>query len=95
MKFIEGIVSAIQGNTKEKLNDPLIGSFFISFIICNWQHVLVLIFGNAKIEDRITTFVKAMTPTGDGFAWFSSLSGIYLLPLGMALCYVIVMPWVS
>jgi len=95
MKFIEGIVSAVQGNTKEKLNDPLIGSFLVSFIICNWQHVLVFTFGNGKIEERIITFIKAMTPAGDGLAWFTSLSGIYLLPLVMALGYVIVMPWIS
>jgi len=95
MKFIEGIVAAIQGNAKEKLNDPLIGSFIASFIVCNWQHVLVLIFGNEKIENRITTFVKTMTPAGDGLAWFWSFSGIYLLPFLMALIYVILMPWIS
>lgn len=95
MKFIEGIVSAIQGNAKEKLNDPLIGSFIASFIVCNWQHVLVLTFGNAKIEERITDFVTAMKPAGDGLDWFLSLFGIYLLPLLMALSYVVVMPWVS
>jgi hypothetical protein len=54
-----------------------------------------LIFGNAKIEERITAFVTAMKPFGDGLDWFWSLSGIYLLPLSMALGYVIVMPWLS
>lgn len=95
MKFIEGIVAAIQGNAKEKLNDPLMGSYIASFIVCNWQHVLVFTFGNEKIEERIITFIKAMTPSGEGLDWFWSLSGIYLLPLLMALSYVIVMPWIS
>jgi hypothetical protein len=93
MKFIEGIVSAVQGNAKEKLNDPLIGSFIASFIVCNWQHVLVFIFGNAKIEERITAFVTAMKPVGDD--WLGDLFGIYLLPLLMALAYVVLMPWIS
>jgi hypothetical protein len=95
MKFIEDIVSAVQGNTKEKLNDPVIGSFVASFIVCNWQHVLVLIFGNEKIEERITDFVTGIEPIGVGWDWLLSFSGIYLLPLLMALSYVIVMPWVS
>jgi len=95
MKFLEGIVAAIQGNAKEKLNDPLIGSFIASFIVCNWQHVLVFIFGNAKIEERITSFVKAITPNGDGLEWWLSAFWIYLLPFLMSLFYVIVMPWIS
>jgi len=95
MKFLEGIVAAIQGNAKEKLNDPLIGAFIASFIVCNWQHVLVFIFGNAKIEERITSFVKAITPNGDGLEWWLSAFWIYLLPFLMSLFYVIVMPWIS
>lgn len=93
MKFVEGFVSAVKGNVTTKLNDPLIGSFIASFMVCNWKHFLVLILGNDKLENRVVTFESAMTPSGDN--WFFQLSMIFLLPLTLALVYVIAMPWVS
>ncbi len=95
MKFIEGIVSAVQGNAKEKLNDPLIGSFIASFILWNWNQFLLLFFGNKVIDVRITECVKALTVSLDTWeAFFGSLT-IYAVPLFASLFYVFLMPRIS
>lgn len=95
MKFIEGIVSAVQGNAKEKLNDPLIGSFIASFILWNWNQFLLLFFGNKVIDVRIAECVKALTVAIDTWeAFFGSLT-IYAVPLFASLFYVFLMPRIS
>ena len=93
MKFIEGIVSAVQGNTKEKLNDPLIGSFIASFIVFNWKDVLVLIFGNAKNMFllailRYINLKSAVNPNWTGIFSRQSCTGIKVTA-----CNTISMEW--
>lgn len=96
MKFIEDIISSMQGNVKTKVDDPFIGSLLVSFGFCNWKEFLILAFGNAKLEERASCFVNAMTPSTESMkAGFSDLFLIYLLPFALALFYVFIMPWIS
>ncbi|MFQ3171842.1 MAG: hypothetical protein ACI9DG_001880 [Oleispira sp.] len=95
MKFIEGIVAVIQGNAKEKLNDPLIGSFIASFILWNWNRFLLLFFGNKEMDERITDCVTALTISFDSWAKFFSSLCIYVVPIFASIFYVFLMPRIS
>lgn len=39
--------------SKERIKNPLIGSFVTCFIIYNWRPILLLLFSDANIEDKI------------------------------------------
>lgn len=95
MKFLEGIVSAIQGNAKEKLNDPLIGSFIASFILWNWNQFLLLFFGNKEMDVRIADCIAALTISFESLDKFFSSVWIYVVPIFASLFYVFLMPRIS
>lgn len=95
MKFIEGIISAVQGNAKEKLNDPLVGSFIASFILWNWNQFLLLFFGNKEMDERITDCISALTISLESWEKFFSSLCIYVVPIFASIFYVFVMPHIS
>ena len=95
MKFIEGIVTSFQGNAKEKLNDPLIGSFVFSFILWNWSHFLLLFFGDKYIDYRILDCMSALKLSFESFGDFFNSLLIYLVPFLASIFYVFVMPRIS
>lgn len=43
----------INDTAKERLKTPITGAFFFSFVIWNWRPLVVLLFSDAQIEDRI------------------------------------------
>lgn len=95
MRFLEGIVTAIQGNAKEKLNDPLIGSFIASFILWNWDKFLLLFFGNKEMDVRIADCIAALTMSFESWTKFFLSLCIYVVPLLVSLFYVFLMPRIS
>jgi len=95
MKFIEGIISAIQGNIKTKLDDPLIGSFIASFVFWNWNSFLLLFFGEKKIDDRIIDCINSFKLSFDGWDDFYPSLLVYLVPVLMTVFYIFFMPYVS
>lgn len=40
-------------STKERLKTPISGAFMYSFVIYNWRPILLLVFSDASIEDKI------------------------------------------
>ncbi|KVV16362.1 hypothetical protein [Flavobacterium sp. TAB 87] len=47
------IIKEFFNSTKERLKTPISGAFLCSFVIYNWRPVLLLLFSNASIEDKI------------------------------------------
>ncbi|MBF4466403.1 hypothetical protein [Flavobacterium sp. LC2016-12] len=52
MTITELIQSTID-SSKERLKTPIVGSFICSFIIFNWRPIVILIFSDEKIENRL------------------------------------------
>lgn len=53
MKFLEELWDAIKGNTVARVKDPIIGTFVISWLVCNWYEISLLFFGNGKSWERL------------------------------------------
>ena len=90
MKFFEDLLGSIAGNAKAKVNDPSIGAFIGSWVICNWAQLAVLIWGEGTLSVRVSEFsgyLKGMD--------FFSLNSLFFIPLLMSLSYTILFPWVS
>ncbi len=47
--FLKSLLEA----SRDRLKNPILGTYSICFLVCNWRPVLFLIFSKASIEDKI------------------------------------------
>lgn len=90
MKFLDDIMQSISGNTKTKVEDPFIGAFIGSWIVCNWSHLAILIWGDGTATERINALGKYFKETD-----IIGLNTMLLIPLCMALLFLFAFPWAS
>ncbi|MFK3642454.1 hypothetical protein [Pseudomonas protegens] len=90
MKILDDLWSSVSGAAKVRINDPFIGTFTISWLICNWNQIGLLFWGEGKASERINSFYLYLTTT-DLFAF----NAILLFPLILTLFYLFVFPWAS
>lgn len=90
MKFLDDIMQSISGNTKTKVEDPFIGAFIGSWIVCNWSHLAILIWGDGTPTERINALGKYFKETD-----IIGLNTIFIIPLFMALLFLFAFPWAS
>jgi hypothetical protein len=69
--------------TKERIKNPLIGTFMISWILINWRPIFLALFSEKSIIERIE-FIELN---------YSSVNSYLTIPLTIALFYVIVLPY--
>lgn len=48
MKILDDLWSSVSGAAKVRINDPFIGTFTISWLICNWNQIGLLFFWRGK-----------------------------------------------
>lgn len=77
------LLKTITETSKERVRNPFIGTYILSFLIINWKPTLFLMFSDLKIEEKLIIIENKYT----------SLSYNLLLPLGIALVYTIVLPY--
>ncbi|WAC45221.1 hypothetical protein OU997_03230 [Pseudomonas sp. SL4(2022)] len=90
MKFLDDILQSISGNTKTKVNDPFIGAFIGSWVVCNWSHLAILIWGDGTTTERINALSKYLKETD-----VIALNTIIVIPLVMTILFLFAFPWVS
>lgn len=90
MKFLDDILQSISGNTRTKVNDPFIGAFIGSWIICNWSHLAILIWGDGTTTERIEALSKYLKETD-----VIALNTIFVIPLFMTILFLFAFPWLS
>jgi len=94
MEVVKTILDSIKGNVKTKSSDPLIGAFVCSWVLCNWDKLVILFWGKSSLEDRINNMVHEMSfLTNPALIWFNY--DLLLLPLALAAFYVFLMPKIS
>lgn len=69
--------------SKERIKNPLIGTFVISWMAINWRPLLIVLFSNQSIENRIDFIVNC----------YSDFNTYFLFPFLIALIYVIILPY--
>ena len=90
MKIIDDILSSITGNAKARISDPFIGTFVCSWLVCNWNHLSLLFWGEGKPSQRINTFFDYLTTTPI-WGW----NYLFAIPFLIAFFYLFVFPWIS
>lgn len=90
MKIIDDICASIAGNAKTRINDPFIGTFICSWLVCNWNHLSLLFWGEGKVTERINIFYSYLAETPK-WAW----NHVFIIPLVIAIIYLFLFPWLS
>ncbi|HBQ2427910.1 TPA: hypothetical protein L7M08_000471 [Klebsiella aerogenes] len=90
MKFLEEFFSSIAGNARTKINDPFVGTFICSWLVCNWNHLALLFWGEGKVVERISGFTNYLEKT-PLIGW----NQLFVIPLLIASFYLFLFPWFS
>lgn len=80
---MKDIIKSFFDASRERIKNPLIGTFIISWIAINWRPIMILLFSEQKIENRIDYII----------ACYSSFQTYFLIPFLIALIYVIILPY--
>ncbi|WP_339705097.1 hypothetical protein [uncultured Kriegella sp.] len=80
---MKGIITAILDTSKDRLKNPFIGAFAISWIAINWKPIVTFLFSDTSIQERIALIELN----------YESNWNILFLPLIFAGIYIIVLPY--
>jgi hypothetical protein len=90
VKFIDDILEAISGSTRTKIEDPFIGAFIGSWLVCNWDSLALLVWGEGTATDRI-----AATSQHYHELKIFEFNSLVTIPLLMTTLFIFAFPWVS
>lgn len=78
------ILESFSESSRERIKNPIIGSFLTAFLIYNWKAIVFLIFSKAAIEDRIIVIKYE----------YSAYDSI-LFPVLISFGYLLILPYLS
>lgn len=70
--------------SKERIKNPLIGSFIFAWFVFNWKPLLYLLFSDDTMPDKIITIENKYINIYDNL----------VLPIGFAIFYIVILPYV-
>lgn len=80
----DGLIRTTFNNINNRLKNPFLFSFIMSFIICNWQAFSVFIFAQIEIQSKLQK-------TLEYFSWYTG----FFIPIMIAVFYVIGLPLIN
>ncbi len=83
MTFMIDLIKGITDSYKERLKNPLLSSFLFSWLIVNWKVVLVIVFSEISVLDRIRVVDSE----------YSEMKYLLWLPICASMFYVILLPY--
>lgn len=84
METLKDIFQSVYDNYRDRVKNPLIGSFIITYLIFNWRSLAILFYSDWPIHCRIEWI------DGKYFTWEN-----FLLPLSISLFYVLILPYIN
>jgi hypothetical protein len=81
---MKDIIMSIFKTSEERLKNPFIGTFILSFIALNWKPISVFLLSNQKIEERVIYVTDN----------YSNIFNILLYPLLISIFYLVVIPYI-
>ncbi len=82
---MKDFINTIFQTSKERLKNPFIGSFILSWCIFNWKAILIIVFSAKTIEQKIDLVSNN----------YFDINLLLWFPIIMALLYVLVLPYIS
>ena len=78
------IINSILDSTKDRLKNPLLGSFVFSWLIFNWKPLFYILFSKNSIENKIDFITECYCSINNNF-WF---------PLIFSIFYIVFFPYI-
>jgi hypothetical protein len=89
---IADLIKSTIDSSKERMKSPIVGSYICSFLIFNWKPLVIILFSNEKIENRISAVELYFNP------WYWSVISV-VIPIVISLVYTfgapMLMVWVE
>lgn len=79
------LLQSIFSTSKERISNPIIGTFLISWTAFNWKPIIFIFTSNQIIEDKIN-YIDSN---------FSSINNFLLFPLITVLIYILIIPYLN
>ncbi|KAF2518269.1 hypothetical protein E0W68_09600 [Flavobacterium salilacus subsp. salilacus] len=80
---MKDLIKDILETSRDRIKTPITGSFALAFLLWNWRPLLILLFSDSSIEDKIKHIDKNYCTT-----W------ALLVPLMIALFYITLVPYI-
>ena len=90
MITLNEIVSSVKGEVNARHRDPILGTFILAWIACNWDKLATLIWGAKSADVRILDLASSMSPANI-LCDFSLL----IFPMVISLIFLFAFPWIS
>ena len=94
MQMLDDIWASFKGNATTRIKDPVIGTFILSWCLCNWEKLAHLFFGSSPVDTRIKYFADSVSFTHDWWMLWDD-KGLLIFPLLLTLFYLFALPWIS
>jgi len=94
MQVLDDIWASIKGNAVTRINDPILGAFVVSWVLCNWDKLALLFFGTEKLETRINKLSQEMAFLSEPLLIWNNYD-LLLLPVVLTAFYIFILPNVA
>lgn len=94
MKILQDLWDSIKGYAKVRVNDPILGTFIVSWSIFNWDKIALLFLGGGTVDNRVNSLVEKMSITRNPKIIFSDCD-LILFPVLFTVLYILVFPWLT
>jgi hypothetical protein len=91
MKVLDDIWASIKGNAVTRINDPIVGAFVVSWVLCNWDKLVLLFLGSEKLVTRINKLSQQMSFLSEPSLIWTNFD-LLLLPLILTSFYIFILP---
>lgn len=80
---MKDIFMSVFKTSEERLKNPFIGTFLLSFIALNWKAISIIFISTQTIENKIDYITKN----------YSKIENLLYYPLGISLIYIVILPY--
>jgi hypothetical protein len=94
MQVLDDIWASIKGNAKTRINDPIVGAFVVSWCLCNWDRLTLLVWGSEKLDSRINQMSQNMAFIDSPSLLWTNID-LLLLPLALTAFYIFWLPLIA
>lgn len=83
--MLKDLINSIFLSTNERLKNPFVGSFIIALLLLNWKVLLIVLFSNLNMIDRINYVSENLI----------QIESYLIFPFCIALFYTLILPYFS
>lgn len=81
--MVKDMLSSFKSHLEDRISNPILGAFCLSWFFCNWKLILFLLFSEKTIEDKVQ-YISLHYTNFDTMIWY---------PAAFTIFYLLIFPW--